>query len=94
MKNKEYKIKAKVWRWPGDIGWHFVNIDKKLSEQIRKIYPKGFVKIKAQIEKTLWDTSLFPHKLSASYLLSIKASVRKKEGILEGDEVKIKFVIK
>lgn len=91
---KEYKIKAKVWRWPGDAGWHFVNLDKKLSEQIRKTYPKGFVKIRAQIEKTSWDTSLFPHKLSASYLLSIKSSVRKKEGIFEGDEVKINFKIK
>lgn len=97
---KEYKIKAKVWRWPasaggpGDTGWHFVNVDKKISEQIRKAYPRGFVKIRAQIGKTIWDTSLFPHKLSASYLLSVKASVRKKEDIFEGDEVVIKFNIK
>lgn len=91
---KEYKIKAKVWRWPGDAGWHFVNVDRKLSEQIRKAYPRGFVKIRAQIGKTTWDTSLFPHKLSASYLLSVKASVRKKEDIFEGDEVVIKFRIR
>lgn len=93
MVRKEYKIKAKVWRWPGDVGWHFVNVDKKISEQIRKSYPKGFVKIRAQIGKTSWDTSLFPHKLSASYLLSVKASVRKKEDIFDGDEVKIGFRI-
>lgn len=91
---KVYRIKAKVWRWPGDAGWHLVNIDKKISEQIRKAYPKGFVKINAKIGKTIWDTSLFPHKLSVSYLLSIKASVRKKEGIFEGDETKIDFRIK
>ena len=91
---KEYKIKAKVWRWPGDAGWHFVNVDRKLSEQIRKAYPRGFVKIRAQIGKTTWDTSLFPHKLSASYLLSVKDSVRKKEDIFEGDEVVIKFRIR
>lgn len=94
MVRKEYKIKAKVWRWPGDTGWHFVNVDKNISEQIRKAYPKGFVKIRAQVGKTVWDTSLFPHKLSASYLLSVKASVRKKEGIFDGDEVKIGFKTK
>lgn len=86
---KEYKIKANVWLYPGLGGWHFVNVDKKISAEIRKAHPKGFVKIKAQVGKTTWDTSLFPHKESSSYLLSIKASVRKKEGIFEGDEVKI-----
>lgn len=94
MTAKEHKIKAKVWRYPSLSGWHFVNVDKKISEQIRKAYPKGFVKIRAQIGKTSWDTSLFPHKLSASYLLSVKASVRKKEGIFDGDEVKIRFKTK
>lgn len=89
MPSKEYTIKGKVWRWPGDGGWHFVNVDKNVSAQIRKAYPKGFVKIRAQIGSTAWGTSLFPHKQSASYLISIKSAVRKKEGILEGDEVKI-----
>ena len=28
---KNFKIEAKVWKWPGDAGWHFVNIDKKIS---------------------------------------------------------------
>lgn len=90
---KEYKIKAKVWKWPGDAGWYFVNVDKKISADIRNAYPKGFVKIIAQIGNTTWDTSLFPHKLSASYLLSVKASIRKNEGIYEGDEIKIRFRI-
>jgi hypothetical protein len=91
MKNREFKINTRVWRWPGDMGWHFVTVDKSISNKIRKVYTKGFVKIKAQIGKTSWDTSLFPHKQSESYLLSIKASVRKKEDILEGDMVRIVF---
>lgn len=91
---KNLKIKAKVWRWPGEGSWHFVNVDKKLSADIRKSYPKGFVKIQAKIGKTSWDTSLFPHKLSNTYLLSVKALVRKKENIFDGDEVSIDFKIK
>jgi hypothetical protein len=91
---KEYKIKAKVWRWPGSGGWHFVNVDKAISKKIRDKYPKGFVKILARVGETTWYTSLFPHKQSGSYLLSVKSIVRKKESIFEGDEVSISFKIK
>lgn len=94
MEGKIYKINAKIWRWPGSGGWHFVNVDKNLSKEIRDKYPKGFVKINAKIGETTWDTSLFPHKQSGSYLLSVKSIVRKKEDILEGDEVIINFRIK
>lgn len=93
MKNKKLTIRAKVWRWPGDGGWHFVTLEKTLSKKIRVAYPKGFVKIKAQIGQTPWNTSLFPHKQSESYLLSVKTEIRKKEDILEGDIVKIVFEI-
>jgi hypothetical protein len=91
---KTFTIKAKVWRWPGDAGWHFVNIDKILSKKIREVHKKGFVYIKAKIGKTEWDTALFPHKQSSSYLLSVKKIVRIKEEIMEGDIVKIIFTIK
>ncbi|MEK7227992.1 MAG: DUF1905 domain-containing protein [Patescibacteria group bacterium] len=88
---KEFKIKAKVWIYPsppaGGGGWHFVTLDKKLSSQIREKYKKGFVKVEVKIGKTKWLTSLFPHKLSNAYLLCIKNQVRKKEGILVGDEI-------
>jgi len=90
---KSFIINSKVWRWPGDTGWHFVTLDKKIYEQIRKIYPKGFVKINAQIGKTNWDTSLFPHKLSG-YLICVNNSVRKKENIFAGETVKIRVVLK
>ena len=93
MLKKNFKIKAKVWRWPGDVAWHFVNIDTKLSEEIRAVHKKGFVYVTATVGKTTWDTALFPHKLSKSYLLSVKAAVRKKEDIWEGDMVEIRFKI-
>ena len=90
---KNFKIKAKVWRWPGDGGWHFVTLEKELSKKIRDVYTKGFVRVVATVGKTSWDTSLFPHKLSQSYLLSVKKSVRQKENIFEGDSIKLAFKI-
>ena len=97
---KNFNIQAKVWRWPGlpaqagDGGWHFVNLDKKVSKQIRDVYTRGFVKVYATIGRTSWDASLLPSKRDASYLLCVKKLVRQKEGIFDGDMVKIKFKIK
>lgn len=93
MNSKEfnYIVNTKLWRWPGDMGWHFVTIDKKISEVIRKKYTKGFVKIKAKVGNTEWNTSPFPHLETGVYLLSIKKSVRKKEELMEGDMIKVKF---
>ncbi len=88
---KTFKVSGKVWVYPGLGGWHFVYVDKKLSEKLKKEKKTtkvgfSFVKIKAKVGKTEWNTSLFPTK-EGPYLLSIKAQVRKKEGIYDGGNV-------
>lgn len=88
---KKYEFKTGVWRWPGDMGWYFVTLDKAVSKDIRAVYTRGFVKIVARIGNTSWDTSLFLHKESDAYLLAIKKSVREKEGVREGERVAISF---
>ena len=87
-------VKGKVWVWPGVGGWHFVYVDsanKKKVDKYGQRYGAGFVKVLAKIGKTEWQTALFPHKKEDCYLISIKQSVRKKEGILDGDNVTIKL---
>ena len=91
---KIFNIKSEVWRWLGVGGWYFVYVDRKLNGTIRtngSRYGSGFIKIHATIGNTSWTTALFPYKKEDVYLISIKASVRKKEGIDEGDVVKIRF---
>lgn len=93
---KKFSIKAKVWRWSGIGGWHFVTLDKDLSAEIKKVakpYGAGFVRIRVTLGRTSWETALFPHTKSKSYLISIKAAVRKKEDIWEGDDVVMRFVL-
>lgn len=91
-----YTIENKIWRWPGVGGWHFVYVDKELTEELKKKgakykYGSGFIAIRATVGKTTWDTALFPHTKENVYLISVKASVRKKEQIFEGDIVSIQF---
>src|SRR3989344_927458 len=98
MKSK-YKMKAKVWLYPGMAGWHFVYIDKKISAKIKTAEAKkprrgwGSIRVRATIGKTSWDTSIFPDK-DGPYLLPLKAAVRKKEEILDGDTIMLTIQIK
>lgn len=96
MNKKVYKFRGQVWKWPGEGAWHFVNLPKKMYQEIRKVakpYGAGFVKVKVTLGKSSWVTALFPHKQSETYLISIKNSIRKKEGIWENDKINITFLL-
>ena len=90
---KKFAFKAKLWKYPGMGGWHFVYVPDKESRALKalpKAKKRGFnsIRIKARIKKTSWSTSLFPSK-EGPYLLAIKADVRKKEGVEDGDTARI-----
>lgn len=88
MESPIYTIKRqKVWIYPGDAPWHFVNVGKGISKEIKELFGEwsggfGSLPVKVIVGKTTWKTSIFPDKKSGSYLLPLKASVRKKENII------------
>ncbi|MBI5732661.1 DUF1905 domain-containing protein [Candidatus Jorgensenbacteria bacterium] len=91
MKNI-YKMRAKVWLYPGMAGWHFVTLPKKESVYIKKRFHMmtrgwGSLPVVVTIGKTNWKTSIFPDKKAGTYLLPLKADVRKKEKIVNGDTI-------
>lgn len=98
---KNFTVPGKVWRYPHpnipESGWYFVYVPEKLSQQIRdtarnrKKTSHHFVRIKATVGKTSWTTSLFPTK-DGPYLIAIKADVRKKEDVDEGDTIRVSCV--
>ena len=51
----------------------------------------GSVRVIVSIGKTSWRTSLFPDKRAQAYLLPLKAEVRTRERIADGDIVDIKI---
>ncbi|MCF7843534.1 DUF1905 domain-containing protein [Candidatus Gracilibacteria bacterium] len=95
--DKKYKIKSKVWLYSGQTAWHFVGIPKKESEEIKKKCKIkigfGSVPVMVTLGKTKWKTSIFPDKRSGTYLLPIKAEVRKKENIMSEDTVSLTIQI-
>jgi len=97
MKTK-YKIRSKVWLYPGMSGWHFVGLPKKESGQIKKIFgvkTKGWgsIPVSVMLGKSKWNTSIFPDKRSGTYLLPLKAKVRKDERVFANDIITIVITI-
>jgi len=96
---KHFSFRANVWRYPSFAGWHFVTVDKKISEKIKELQQgklrRGFgaVAVTATLGRTSWKTSVFPDKRAGAYIMALKASVRKKEGVLEKDKVSISIKI-
>lgn len=100
MRSKE-TFQTRVWLYPGtSAAWHFVSLPKELSvrirgqEQGRSRRGFGAVKVIAQIGKTSWETSIFPDSKTGTYLLPLKAAVRKAEGVFAKDLVTVTLVRK
>lgn len=95
----QFTIKEKVWLYPGATPWHFVSVPKKQAAEIKKKFgdnARGFgsLPVLVTIGKTKWKTSIFPEKKTGEYLLPLKAEVRKKEGIMNGDAISFLLEIK
>jgi hypothetical protein len=88
-----YAMTEKVFIYPGEAAnWHFVPVTKAVGKEIKEKYgtlAKGFgsLPVTVTIGKTVWQTSIFPDKYSGSYILPLKAAVRKKEEIEAGEKV-------
>ncbi|MBI5421570.1 DUF1905 domain-containing protein [Candidatus Peregrinibacteria bacterium] len=92
-----FTLTEKVWLWSGKASWHFVTIPAELSARIKGFDDprrKGFrhMPVIVTIGSTTWRTSIFPEK-KGTYLLPLKAEVRKKEGIAENDQIRITITL-
>lgn len=96
-----YRTRAKLWQWKGGkASWYFLTLPVGLSEEIRLVDagPRrvgfGSLRVTATIGKTSWQTSIFPSAQLSSYLLPVKASVRKAERLVEGRMVGLQVVVR
>lgn len=74
--------------------WHFITLPKEEAAEIKAGLSgprRGFgsVPVMVTVGETVWKTSIFPDNSSKSYLLPIKAAVRKKEDIEAGEMVTV-----
>jgi hypothetical protein len=87
---------GEIWFWKGPSPFHFVTVPQDESAELHAVsalvtYGWGVIPVTAKIGKTSWETSLFPK--DDGYLVPIRASIRKVEGLELGDTVKVVLVV-
>jgi hypothetical protein len=96
-------FETRLWRWqpepPAKAAWFFVTITGEAADAIRALGferrmlggARGFgsVRLRVSVDCVRFETSAFPHKESGGYVLPVKAEVRKKAGVGEGDLVAV-----
>jgi hypothetical protein len=96
----KFTFSGELWRWQGDapVVWSFVTVPPNLALELRELGKFGgngwgMIPVQAQIGNTAWKTSLFPQTKDKTYLLPIKASVRKAEKLKTGNVLHIRLEV-
>lgn len=99
MKNASaIRFVGEVWLYSGaNASWHFITLPPEAATRVRfyageKKRGWGSVPVVVTIGRTCWRTSIFPEKKSKSFLLPLKAEVRKGKKISLGDMVRVTLV--
>lgn len=93
----KYEFSAKAYQYsssPEMIGWTFVSLPKEMSIEIRdnfKFLEEGWgrMKVTAKIGVSEWQTAIWFDTKQDTYLLPLKAAIRKKESVVLDKDVKI-----
>lgn len=91
-KKSHYYFEGKVWKYSGPSSWYFVTFPKNISKEIRESHgedEEGWGRLKAilSIGKSNWNSAIWFDTKHDSYIVPIKAKIRKAEGIADGTSV-------
>jgi hypothetical protein len=93
-----YAFSARVWQHATTGGWYFVSLPTAMSAEIRqhlKWQEEGWGRIKAEakIGKSQWQTAIWFDTKHQTYLLPLKAEIRKKESIEKDQLIRVQVYI-
>ena len=82
----KYEFSAKIWQHSAPGGWYFVSLPVELSNEIRETVKWqeegwGRLKARAKMGNSEWNTAVWFDTKHHTYLLPIKAEIRRKEKI-------------
>ena len=90
----KYEFLEKSWQHSSPGGWYLVSLPKEISIEIRGVLKSeeegwGRLKTVAKIGTTEWKTAIWFDSKNETYLLPLKAEVRKKENIEVGTKIEV-----
>lgn len=94
----DYTFSAPVWQYQGKGAWHFVSLPLNTSIEIRQLLKHeeegwGRLKVTACIGIHEWKTAIWYDNKHRTYLLPIKAEIRKKCAIPVNHEIEVRIRI-
>ena len=93
-----YTFESMLWQPASPGGWHFISLPVEMAREIRdnsKWQEEGWgrMKAKAKIRETLWDTAIWYDTKLNTYILPVKADIRKKEKIEIGNILDVEITL-
>jgi Domain of unknown function (DUF1905) len=90
------EFSGEIWFWRGPAPHHFITVPDEECGALEAAsafvtYGWGMIPVAAQIGATEWNTSLFPK--AGRYIVPVRASVRKAEGLELGDTVTVRLTV-
>ena len=88
-----FEVSGDVKKFPGKLGWHYVELDNELSKDLRPLLKDrwpALLNATFTIDDTSWKSSIMPIK-DGPLFIAIPAKIRKAEKIEKGQKVTIKF---
>ena len=96
MPDGTWTFTAELWESESVGSWVFLTVPDDVSEDVRLLSgpPTGFgsVRVEVSVGGQTWRTSVFPER-AGSYVLPVKAAVRRKAGVDVGDAVELTLAL-
>lgn len=92
-----FTFTASVWEWRGPAPYHFVSVSVEIAQEIKELasavtYGWGMIPVAGKIGNTSFTTSLWAK--NGTYVVPLKDSVRKAEGISLDDTVSVELTLR
>jgi hypothetical protein len=86
-----------IWFWRGPAPWYFVTVPEEPCRELKAVagvvtYGWGMIPVDVTIGHTTYYTALWPR--DSSYIVPVKANVRKAEALAEGDTVTVRLEVR
>ena len=90
----KYEFTATPWHYASQGGWYFVSLPAEMAKEIRENLQWqeegwGRLKAKARTGNSEWNTAIWFDTKRMTYLLPLKAEIRKKENMAASREISV-----
>lgn len=93
-----YEFSAPIWQYSGPGAWCFVSLPHAMSKEIRgnlQWMEEGWgrLKVSVLVGKSQWQSAIWFDTKRDTYILPLKAEIRKREKLMPNQEILVLILI-